>query len=268
MHEAVLPLRAFLFRLSIVFFILACIILMVLSQMNHKVASTIRTGIIDSIVPTLTVLSSPVESVQSISDTFNQFFFALDENEKLRAENEKLKSLQSVAIALEAENDRLRQLLNMLPKDKGSFQTARIVGDTGGAYTRSVLINLGDDGKLTEGLIVTNPKGLVGRVMDVGAHSSRVMLLTDINSRVPVVTEKSRERAVLAGNNTPYPQLNHLPDDSNLRIGERVVTSGDGELFPPGIPVGEIHRFEGGIIQVKPLVDWARLDYVTIMQRK
>jgi rod shape-determining protein MreC len=267
LKEAVLPLKAFLLRLSIVFFVAVSVVLMILNRIQNPIVVNVRTAVIDGVIPSLTILSSPVEAFQSAKEFIATYALALQENKTLKEDNQRLLRLKQVALALESENRRLRELLRMLPQDKSHFLTARVVGDTGGPYSRSVLINSGEENKLKSGLIVTNTLGLVGRIIEVGTNSARVLLLTDINMRVPVITEKSRERAVLSGNNANMPLLNHLPDDSHIRLGERVLTSGDGEYFPSGIPVGEVEKIDGKLVTVRPFVDWSRLDYVTITQK-
>jgi rod shape-determining protein MreC len=106
--------------------------------------------------------------------------------------------------------------------------------------------------------------GLVGRIAEVGDRASRVLLLTDLNSRIPVTLQGSHERAILAGDNSPRPLLAYLAPNAKPEVGERVVTSGDGGVFPPGIPVGVIVSV-GGQVRVATSSDLSVIDYVKIV---
>jgi rod shape-determining protein MreC len=107
--------------------------------------------------------------------------------------------------------------------------------------------------------------GLAGRIAEVGRRSARVLLLTDINSRVPVLVERTRDRAILAGDNSNHPQLLYLKPRAELRVGDRVVTSGDGGVFPAGLPVGVVDSIEDGVVGIAPFVDWDRMEYLRIV---
>lgn len=265
MKEITSPVRALIYRLSIVLFIIAALVMLVLDRLNYQPLSQIRSGVIDVAEPVLAVLSNPITTVRETKKKLSDFFVLLEENAKIVEENKRLKRLQAVAVALEAENQRLRELLQLHPRDKMSFKTARVIGDTSTNYTQTLVLDAGEADGIVKGQVVSNADGLVGRIVEVGKGTSRVMTLADINSRVPIMTEKSRERGILFGNNTPLPELGHLPPDSNVRVGERVITSGDGQFFPPGIPVGEVYRFSQGSILVKPFIEMGRLDYVNIV---
>jgi rod shape-determining protein MreC len=115
-------------------------------------------------------------------------------------------------------------------------------------------------------MAAVNERGLIGRVIEVGRHSARVLLLTDFNSRIPVMVEPSRDQAILAGNNTRRPSLVFVPLNPRLSVGGRVVTSGRGGVLPPGLEVGTITAIDGTGITVEPLVDFARLEYVRLLE--
>jgi rod shape-determining protein MreC len=114
-------------------------------------------------------------------------------------------------------------------------------------------------------MAVVNDAGLAGRVVDVAKKTARVLLLTDINSRIPVISEASRERAIAGGNNSDTLTLIYLPENSKLKVGEKIITSGDGRVLPPGLPVGVVTKIEKGIATVKPFVDNYRLEYVSVI---
>jgi len=107
--------------------------------------------------------------------------------------------------------------------------------------------------------------GIVGRVQDVGERVSRIMLLTDINSRLPILIERTRDQAVLAGNNSDLPDVNYLPRDADIKVGDHVVTSGLGGAFPPGLPVGEVAEIADGKVYVRPFADLGRLEFIRMV---
>src|SRR5690606_4385105 len=114
----------------------------------------------------------------------------------------------------------------------------KILGDSSGPFIRSALVNAGETHGVLKGQIVINYNGLVGRIIEVGSKTSRVLLITDINSRIPIITASSRERGIVVGNNTDLLSLLYLPEDTRVQIGEIIFTSGDGESFPSGVPIG------------------------------
>jgi rod shape-determining protein MreC len=156
-------------------------------------------------------------------------------------------------------------MLNFVPERGASFAAARVIGDSGGVFVRSVLINGGMVDGIQKGDAVVNGDGLIGRVAESGRRSGRVLLLSDLNSRIPVVGEKSRVRAILAGDNSPLPRLDFLPPNPGLNVGDRIVTSGHGGVFPAGLPIGRITSIGDSDIRVEPFADFYRLEYVRII---
>lgn len=260
--------RQFLGRATLVLMILASIGLIVISRSSPDTRSAIAAPIADSAAPALDVLSRPVEAAGKVRNWFANLANIYAQNAKLREANSRLMQWQNVAIQLEAENNALRELLNYTAQEELRFTTAKVISDRGGPFTRTVLINAGTGLGVLEGQPIINGDGLVGRVIESGEHSARVLLLTDINSRIPVITSDSRERAIAAGRNTADLTLLYLPDDTQVKAGEMLVTSGDGNTVPAGLPVGEIVAVKDGRVTVRPHASWQRLDYISAIQRK
>ena len=167
-------------------------------------------------------------------------------------------------MALDAENAELKSNLHWVPDPQLSFVTARVVADAGGVYARSVLLSVGPNNDVRKGQIALDANGLVGRVTEVGARSARVLLITDMNSRIPVTLEKTRARAILVGMNAPNPRLLYLQDSAKPEEGEQIVTSAEANAFPAGLPVGTVHYAGGGKIEVTPAANLERLEIVRI----
>jgi rod shape-determining protein MreC len=187
------------------------------------------------------------------------------ENTALRQQNERLAHWQTVARQLEAENQSLRQMLNLAPEAGIGFVSARVIGDQGGAFVRSVLVNAGARQGAARGQAAVTGEGLAGRVAETGARSSRVLLITDMNSRIPILVGDARDRAVLAGDNTGQPNLVYLAPRVEVQVGDRVVTSGHGGVFPAGLPIGQVASVSEEGIRVQPFVDWGHMEYLRLI---
>ena len=187
-----------------------------------------------------------------------------DENIRLRDENDRLRQWQAVALALDTENQSLKANLNWVPDPAPSFVTARVVADAGGVYARAVLLSTGPNRAVAKGQIALDERGLVGRVTETGLRSARVLLITDINSRIPVTLENSRAHAMLLGTNNARPRLMFWPEGSMPVDGERVVTSSEANAFPSGLPVGVVHYTASNVPEVEPYAHLDRLEVVRI----
>lgn len=245
--------------------VLAAFALMLLGKADVEVMEKARATVSDTIAPVLDVLSRPAATVDRIVDDVTQLAALRTENIRLREENQRLIEWQSAARKLSSENQQLKGLLNFAPGAEPGFVSARVVADSGGAFVHSVLVGAGTRDDVSKGQAVITGDGLVGRVHAVGSRSARVLLLTDLNSRIPVVVEATRTRAILAGDNTERPRLLHMPPGATVSAGDRIVTSGHGGAFPPGIPVGVVALVGDGTVTVKPYIHRDRLEYVRVV---
>ena len=260
-----MPVKGWFQRFAFFLLVSASVALLVSGKADVRLAERLRMTVADFTGPLLEVLSQPVDAVASLVDSGRELLLLRDENARLRGENERLRHWYAVARTLEQENESFRRLLNFAPDPRPAFIAARVIGDSGGAFVRTVLINAGGRHGVRKGQAVVNSEGLVGRVIEAGDRSARILLLTDLNSRIPVVLESSRTPAVLTGDNSDQPSLAFLPRDARVSPGDRVVTSGHGTLLPPGIPVGVVAGDVDGIFRVRPLVDWHTLEYVRLL---
>lgn len=264
LHLAV-PVKVLLQRFAFLLLIAAAAIAMVMSSRESVLAERFRAAIIDAVVPVYDVLSRPVASVAALIDEIGQLADLRAENERLRAENQRLSLWQSAARQAAAENKALRSLLNYIPDPEARSVAARVIADPGGAFVRTVLVNAGQRDGVGKGQAAINDRGLVGRVAEAGARSARVLLLTDLNSRIPVMVERSRERAILAGDNSARPRLVFLAESADVVAGDRIVTSGHGGAFPPGVPVGVVMGADGGEVRVQTFMRSHWIDYVHLV---
>jgi len=257
------PVKQWFSRASVVLLMTAGVALMVMSKSGNPMAEKLRTSITDMATPVLAIAASPMDALNNAGGWVSDMVHMRSENVMLKNQNVQLLQWQSIAKEMEAENKSLRALLNVVPAQTRNYITARVVSDLGGPYVHAALINGGSEQGIVKDQAVINENGLVGRVVEAGKTSARVLLLSDINSRVPVYAEKSREKSILSGNSDGLPALSYLAADSKIAIGERIVTSGDGGIFPYGVPVGVVTSIEKGVVRVQPFVDSTKIEYVS-----
>lgn len=258
-----IPVRQALARLTLPVLIAAAFGLMLLGKADTLLAERARTALADALTPIYAVIARPLQHAQQVVDNGRRLFSVYQDNVRLRAENERLRKWQAVALALDNENAQLKANLRWIPDPQAHFVTGRVVADAGGVYARSVLVAANPSHHIAKGQIALDDRGLVGRVTEVGTRSVRVLLITDINSRVPVTLESSHARAMLMGTNGPRPRLMHWPEGMHPQEGERVVTSAEADAFPPGLVVGTVHYNASNVPEVQPA---ARLDRLEIVR--
>jgi rod shape-determining protein MreC len=256
--------RQALAKLTLPVLIVAAFGLMLLGKADALLADRARLMLSDALAPLLTVMAEPVAQLRAAIIEAGALWEMREENARLRDEDEKLRRWQSIALALDAENERLKASLRWIPDPPASFVTARAVADAGGLYARAVLLAVGPNHTIKKGAIALDERGLVGRISETGARTARVLLITDINSRIPVVMETSRARAILAGTNGPRPRLLYWPDGAAPQEGERIVTSADANAFPANLPVGTVRYSASGAAEVEPEAQLQRLEIVRI----
>lgn len=259
------PLRALVQRFSFLLLVLVSIALMMIGKVDTVLVEGARARVLDAFVPIMDAISRPaataarfVESVVALKD-------AHDENERLRRENAILLQWKQAALRLESENTSLRTLLHFTPDPQARFITARVAAAPGGSFLRTLVVNAGRRDGVRTGQAVIAGAGMIGRVVEVGEWSARVLLITDINARIPAMIESSRQRGVLAGDNSDQPRLLYLPPEGHTSVGDRVVTSGHGGLFPPGLPIGVVASVGERMIKVQPQVDLNRIEHVQLV---
>ena len=259
------PVKSVTQRFAYLLLILSAIGVLVIGRVDVASMEQVRTQIVDAVAPILDVIGRPVESFNVGVDRIHEIYTVFDANQKLRQERDRLLHWQALARKLETENRALKGLLNFNAGPEPRFIAARVVADTGGAFAHSLILNAGERAGVRKGQAAVTGDGLIGRISGVGSRSSRLLLITDLNSRIPIVIESTRIRAVLAGTNAGRPRMIHLPTGAMVAIGDRVVTSGHGGVFPNGLPVGVVTSVNDGIIEIQPYVNRERIEYVRVL---
>src|SRR5436190_20996610 len=197
-------------RFALALLVLAAFAAMLIGKADTVLVENARVVALDLASPALEAIARPVAVANRTIADLREFATLREENARLREENARLLAWQTAARRLENENDRLRELSQFREGPEASFITARIVGDSISAYVRGALLNVGRKAGVTSGQAVVTAEGLAGRIAEVGDNSARVLFVTDVNSRLPVLIERTRERAILAGDNSPQLRLSLL----------------------------------------------------------
>jgi len=264
-HRVSAPIRNLAQRFAYLGLIGAAFALLLLGKADLLLIERMRAQVADAFAPILDVMSRPIATANEVIAKGREMAAVREENASLRAANSLLMEWQASARQMEAENRALRDQLKFVPGPQASFITARVIADAGGAFAHSLLLNIGAQPGVSKGQAVIAGNGLVGRVESIGTRATRVLLINDINSRIPVLIEATRTRAIMAGDNTDRPRLIHLPSGATASPGDRIVTSGHGGAFPPGLPVGVVVQVGDGGIAVQPFVKRDRIEYVRVV---
>jgi rod shape-determining protein MreC len=247
------------------FFLFVSCALMLLSRLDHSILANARWQVASWLTPTLKTAMLPVEPIREMGRAISTQVALQGEFEQLRQENRRLSNWEWRARQLETKLANLEALAKVVPEHKLDFVTSRVIADSSGAFVHNVTIDAGREHKVECGYPVVNAEGLVGRVVDVGSDAARVILATDINSRIPVVVGPKATRAILAGDNSAEPHLIYLADGANVFAGDDVSTSGVGGLFPVGLRVGAVADASSATPRVALRADLDRLDYVSVL---
>lgn len=259
------PVRSLAHRFPFLLLILAALTLIAVGRVETAFMERLRANVTDVVTPIIDLVSRPIVATRTLFEEISSLVLIREENQRLHAEVASLQQLNLTLERLATENDSLRSLMNFVPDAPISYVTARTIADSGSAFVRSVLVNAGERDGVKRGDPVINGEGVVGRIAQLGKHSSRAILMTDWNSRIPVLVESSREKAILAGDNTNRPRLLYLPEGAVTAPGDRIVTSGHGGVFPPGLPIGTVGSVGEEGVRVQPFVTWNRLELVRIV---
>ena len=260
--DYVRPLR----RLLVGLLMLVSVLLFLVGRIDSPRVERLRAQVVDEVVPRLDWMMAPVAGLASLAGDVRSYQRIHEQNLELRRELQRMAVWREAALRLEQENAKLRDLNNVQLAPQLTFVTGTVMADSGSPFRQSVLLNVGGRDGILDGWPTMDGLGLVGRVSGVGETTARVILLTDTSSRIPVAIEPSGQKAILTGDNSHYPLLDFLEDRNAVRPGDRVVTAGDGQLFPPGLLVGRVAEGTDGRLRLRLAADYERLDFVRVLR--
>ena len=224
--------RFSLFALTVI-----SILLIFLETIDTKPLNTIRSFIKDIIYRTAVVSNYPTKIFSGSYNVVEDHFNLYKDYDNLKKENEELKSKYSKSEFLELENSQLRKLINEQTESQSNLVSARVMLEEQSPYLNSFVINIGANKELKNGMAVLDGKNFIGRIVDVNFFSSRILLITDLNSKIPVISEPSGNHAILSGHGDSKPTLEYLSENHKIEQGDKIYTSGKEGIFAPGIPL-------------------------------
>ena len=225
-----------------------------------------RAALVDRVVPSFDWALLPVAKAAAMIDDFQSYTRIYEQNQELRRELQQMKAWKEAALQLEQKNARLLDLNQVRLDPKLTHVTGVVLADSGSPFRQSVLLNVGARDGLRDGWATMDGIGLVGRIAGVGPRTARVILLTDSNSRIPVTVQPSGQKALLSGDNSTLPPLDFLEDQDQVRPGDRVVTSGDGGVFPADLLVGQVALGSDKRLRVLLSADYRRLEFLRVLR--
>jgi len=258
------PIRRILVGL-LVFVLLA---LFLLWRIDSPRVERFRTALVDRFVPNFEWALVPVTAAAEMIEDFRSYQKIYEQNQELRRELQRLKSWKEAAVQLEQQNAKLLSLNSVRLDPKLTSVSGVVLADSGSPFRQSVLLNVGSRDGVKDGWATMDGLGLVGRISGVGNNTARVILLTDSNSRIPVTIQPSGQRALLVGDNSTRPPVEFLEKPELVRPGDRVVTSGDGGVFPAGLVVGEVTKDRDRRLRVRLAADYERLDFLRVLRSR
>ena len=229
-------------------------------------AERLRAQIIDSTLPKFDWVLAPMTGLSEMVENFQSYQRLYEQNQELRRELQQMKAWKEAAVQLDQENAKLLALNNVRLDPKLTYVTGVVRADSGSPFRQSVLLNIGSRDGIVDGWAATDGLGLVGRISGVGQSSARVILLTDSNSRIPVSIQPSGQRAILSGDNTSLPPIEFIESPELVRPGDRVVSSGEGGVFPADILVGRVVQGNDRRLRVQLTADSERLDFLRVLR--
>jgi rod shape-determining protein MreC len=252
-------------RLIFVFlFIFLSSTLISLSYMQSPIITTAQNVILSITAPFIKMIEAPFDWATQGKDYLASWANARHQAEKLSIENEQLKETIRSMDALQEANAALEKFLNVKPRLKTPLITVPVLSYPGRPFIKSLLISAGKAEGIKPQQVVINEKGLVGRVINVGQGISHILLLTDVNSHVPVILKGTDTHAILEGDNEGLPFLKYI-QPKLVHVGDSIETSGHGGIFPAKIPVGRIEKIEGDRVFVKLFSDLESLSFVMLI---
>lgn len=227
-----------------------------------------RMMVIDRVVPSFDWAMAPVTGLVNMVRDFQSYSQLVAQNSDLRRELQQMKAWKEAALQLEQENAKLLGLNNVRLDPQLTYVTGVVMTDSGSPFRQSVLLNVGNRDGIVDGWPAMDGIGLVGRISGVGKKTARVILLTDTSSRIPITIQPSGQRAIIAGDNTLNPPIEFLESPDAVRPGDRVVTSGDGGVFPADLLVGQVALGVDRRLRVRLSADYERLEFLRVLRAR
>ncbi len=249
-----------------VLFVLAVAVVL-LGKAQSTLLDRARANVTDWLAPGLQVVHRPFDWISGWWASVDEAYGVYKENVRLKEENARLRQWQTAAVMLDARVKRYQLLLHAVPDPALTSVLAHVIGRAKRPFLETMILDAGKANGVKPGQAVVDSRGMIGRIFLAGEHTSWVILLTDLNSRIPVTMEPSHTNAILAGDNTQAPSLQTLAQGAQVKEGDQVVSSGDGGILPPGLAIGTVIA-DGNTLRVALLADPASSQDVEVVDFK
>ncbi len=246
----------------------ALVALFLIWRIDNARVEQLRAGVVDRFVPSFGWTVKPMAVTARMLADLRAYGRVYQQNAELRREVQRMQGWREAALQLEQKNARLLALNHVRLSPRITYVTAEVMADAGSPFRRSATVNVGAADGVGDGSAVVDGLGLVGRVAGVAERSSRIIFLSDGSSRVPAVVRPSGQRAIVSGDDGPAPVLEFVEQNDELHAGDRVVSSGDGGLYPPDLLIGQVVVGADGRQRVRLAADFRELDFVRVLRRQ
>lgn len=256
------PLR----RLLLGLLVLCLLAVFLIWRIDNPRVERLRAQITDRVVPNMEWAMAPVTGTINLFRDFQSYRRIAEQNQELRRELRQMRAWKEAALQLEQENARLLDLNKVQLDPLLTYITGVVLADSGSPFRQSVLLNVGARDGILDGWATMDGIGLVGRISGVADNTARVLLLTDASSRIPAIVQPSGQRAMVTGDNSSAPPLEFVENAEVIRPGDRVISSGDGGVFPSGLLIGQVAKDPNGRLRVRLAADYERLEFLRVLR--
>jgi rod shape-determining protein MreC len=251
-------------QLPLVIVLALAVVLVLVGKAQSGLFDGARGHITDWMSPLLEKARAPLDGAERWLGSIGEIFIVYDENLRLKQENARLRQWRNTSVVLQGQVRHYEALLHAVPDPKLNAALARVIGRASRPFLNTMILDAGALDGAKAGQAVMDQTGMIGRLYLTGKHTSWVILLTDINSRVPVSIAPGTVQAMLTGDNSAAPRLDMLLSTATVKEGDQVVSSGDGGLLPPGLPIGTVVK-DGAGFRVALLANSAQSESVEIL---
>ncbi len=255
-------------RILISLLIFALLAVFLIWRIDNPRMERFRAQVVDHIIPNFDWAMAPVTAVSKMLGDFQSYQRVYQQNQDLRRELQQMKAWKEAALQLEQKNARLLELNNVQLDPRLTYVTGVVLADSGSPFRRSVLLNVGARDGIRDGWATMDGIGVVGRISGVGDNSARVILLNDSNSRIPVRIQPTGQTAILTGDNSAAPLLDLLERPEDIRPGDRVISSGEGGVFPANLLIGQVTQGSDQRLRVILAADYQRLEFLRVLRSR
>lgn len=257
--------RRLMYRRELLVLLLLSLLFLVMDRSGAHVPERAKLWVTDAATPLFELAARGGRITGDIRRRIEDHFAVVAHNDRLRTENAELLEWRERFLESQHRLQHYEELLQVVHLSETPSLTARVISEVGGPFEKAVILRAGKEHGVAYGHGVVDARGLVGRIIGVGSRTSRVLLLTDFNSRIPVLFKPGDFPGIVRGDNSAFLHLQYFPKDETVSLGDQVITSGDGGFLPAGLPVGVVVGFEGKKPIIKPFLETNRLEWVRVL---